>query len=291
MWTVQKLLHWGRESANKNVFDTINDLCFWRKMWRLWRFMLNSILLTFVSVSVFVFIFHCIPISVEKDVAIVKICVNSVLLVASLIGLYAAAMSPTLFIFILFFLHSLWTLFSLFSWSSSFIIYHCHWSSSLVIVIDQHDWSASLMSTTGKACLLLPYIILEFLQLLAFGASIILTVGQHEDDGDGDTVVIAVLPTRTMPTLCRWWWWRCTAPAMWRSRPPSRSGWSGWWSWWSSSTSGSVPSRFTRAWRRYRTWARIRARWQWCWLWCWCWWYFSIISHYQRGDPESLLKI
>ena len=59
------------------------------------------------------------------------------------------------------------------------------------------------MSTTGKACLLLPYIILEFLQLLAFGASIILTVGQHEDDGDGDsdTVVIAVLSTRTMQVM------------------------------------------------------------------------------------------
>ena len=41
------------------------------------------------------------------------------------------------------------------------------------------------MSMTGKACLLLPYIILEFLQLLAFAASIILTVGQHDDDGDG----------------------------------------------------------------------------------------------------------
>ena len=35
----------------------------------------------------------CICVSVEKDVAIVKICVNSVLLLASLIGLYAAAMS------------------------------------------------------------------------------------------------------------------------------------------------------------------------------------------------------
>jgi len=57
---------------------------------------------------------------VEKDVAIVKICVNSVLLVASLIGLYAAVMS--------------------------------------------------------KACLLLPYIILEFLQLVGFGACIVLTV-------------------------------------------------------------------------------------------------------------------
>lgn len=57
------------------------------------------------------------------------------------------------------------------------------------------------MSTTGKACLLLPYIILEFLQLLAFAASIILTVGQHEDDGDGDTVVIAVLSTRTMQVM------------------------------------------------------------------------------------------
>ena len=59
------------------------------------------------------------------------------------------------------------------------------------------------MSTTGKACLLLPYIILEFLQLLAFAASIILTVGQHEDDGGGesDTVVIAVLSTRTMQVM------------------------------------------------------------------------------------------
>ena len=57
------------------------------------------------------------------------------------------------------------------------------------------------MSTTGKACLLLPYIILEFLQLLAFAASIILTVGQHEDDGDSDTVVIAVLSTRTMQVM------------------------------------------------------------------------------------------
>ena len=35
--------------------------------------------------------------SVEKDVAIVKICVNSVLLVASLIGLYAAVMSTRLY--------------------------------------------------------------------------------------------------------------------------------------------------------------------------------------------------
>ena len=32
-------------------------------------------------------------------------------------------------------------------------------------------------SQPGKACLLLPYIILEFLQLVGFGACIVLTVG------------------------------------------------------------------------------------------------------------------
>ena len=43
------------------------------------------------------------------------------------------------------------------------------------------------MSMTGKACLLLPYIILEFLQLLGFGACIILTVGDYDDnEGNGD---------------------------------------------------------------------------------------------------------
>ena len=67
------------------------------------------------------------------------------------------------------------------------------------------------MRMTGKACLLLPYIILEFLQLVAFGAVIILTVGEdeenhgnddeHEDDDDGDTVVIAVLSTTTMQVM------------------------------------------------------------------------------------------
>ena len=57
-----------------------------------------------------------------------KICVNSVLLVASLIGLYAAAMGE--------------------------------WSG----VHSPFMWAA------GKACLLLPHIILEFLQLVAFGA-------------------------------------------------------------------------------------------------------------------------
>ena len=67
-------------------------------------------------------------VAVERDAAIVKICVNSVLLVASLIGLYAAAMGE--------------------------------WSS----VHNPFTWTA------GKACLLLPYIILEFLQLVAFGA-------------------------------------------------------------------------------------------------------------------------
>ena len=46
----------------------------------------------FVFVSVSTLVLH-LNFSVEKDVAIVKICVNSVLLLASLIGLYAAAMS------------------------------------------------------------------------------------------------------------------------------------------------------------------------------------------------------
>ena len=44
-----------------------------------------------------------------------------------------------------------------------------------------------MMSMIGKACLLLPYIILEFLQLLGFGACIILTVGDNDDNGgNGD---------------------------------------------------------------------------------------------------------
>ena len=57
----------------------------------------------------------------------------------------------------------------------------------------------------GKACLLLPYIILEFLQLLAFAAAIILTVGQDKDNyDDGDTVVIAINSVlTTMSVLCR----------------------------------------------------------------------------------------
>jgi len=91
---------------------------------------------------------------VEKDVAIVKICVNSVLLVASLIGLYAAAMS--------------------------------------------------------KACLLLPYIILEFLQLLGFGACIILTVMVMAVYSPGDveistTISIGVIGVIVMVILFYLW--------------------------------------------------------------------------------------
>jgi len=91
---------------------------------------------------------------VEKDVAIVKICVNSVLLVASLIGLYAAVMS--------------------------------------------------------KACLLLPYIILEFLQLLGFGACIILTVMVMAVYSPGDveistTISIGVIGVMVMVILFYLW--------------------------------------------------------------------------------------
>jgi len=77
--------------------------------------------------------------TVERDAAIVKICVNSVLLVASLIGLYAAAM--------------------------------------------------------GKACLLLPHIILEFLQLVAFGAlfaTVVVVMGVYQPGGVDLSTTIAV---------------------------------------------------------------------------------------------------
>lgn len=93
---------------------------------------------------------------VEKDVAIVKICVNSVLLLASLIGMYAAAMS--------------------------------------------------------KACLLLPYIILEFLQLLGFAGTIILTVlimAVYSPGGVEISTTIAIGVIGIMVMVVLFYLWLC----------------------------------------------------------------------------------
>jgi len=94
--------------------------------------------------------------TMEEDVAIVKICVNSVLLVASLIGLYAAMM--------------------------------------------------------GKACLLLPYIILEFLQLLAFGgalAAIVLVMGVYSPGGVDLSTTIASGVISVMVMVILFYLWLC----------------------------------------------------------------------------------
>ena len=52
----------------------------------------------------------------------------------------------------------------------------------------------TMTTMIGKACLLLPYIILEFLQLLGFGACIILTVGPDDDD-DNDNFAFCITLT------------------------------------------------------------------------------------------------
>lgn len=94
--------------------------------------------------------------TVEKDVAIVKICVNSVLLFASLIALYAAMMS--------------------------------------------------------KACLLMPYIILEFLQLLAIGGSIAITVlvmGVYAPGGVEISTTVAVGVIGVMVMVVLFYLWLC----------------------------------------------------------------------------------
>ena len=96
----------------------------------------------------------------EKDVAIVKICVNSVLLLASLIGLYAAAMSG-------FNSTTINTIINI-------IIITIILENNIITNTNCSLRIPSIMA--GKACLLLPYIILEFLQLIGFGGCIVLAV-------------------------------------------------------------------------------------------------------------------
>lgn len=94
--------------------------------------------------------------SVEEDLAIIKICCNSVLLIASMLGMYAVAM--------------------------------------------------------GTACLLLPYIILEFLQLLAFCALIVTAVvvmGIYAPGGVELSTTIAVGAIGILIMVILFYLWLC----------------------------------------------------------------------------------